>query len=397
MDGQSLEYANESNAARIVGVVGAFHFLAITFVSLRIYARVVVLRAFGLDDALIVVAALLALASWICLVLQIPHGLGRHATTIAVDERIKFEQITFWKTVISDGVAMGLLRISMAYTLLRLKRDLNWYRWSLYTVMGFVVAYSIQAIVWLFVYCTPYSGWWEFQWMNPFDPRCHDFNVFLNLTYWNISCNIFTDVCLGALPIPIIWSLKMKLRVRIYVIAILNLGYLSLSNGISSLKFSAANPKYLYSLQLNIGIIAACASFLKPLVGRYLKINSSAGYYPSYERYNHSGRTPLGAGTGGSKAQVHSKRRTMIHEGNLQDEYELQKRDAMHIREQQMSPTTTEIHAGRSMRNFGDTIGSVCPSGAASDTNSEELILQKTEPAQGIVCTRNFTVHYSNK
>lgn len=84
--------------------------------------------------------------------------------------------------------------------------------------------------------------------MNPFDPRCHDFSIFLKLTYWNIcqsspaqtflkyvpwkltpvlsACNIFTDVCLGALPVPIIWTLKMRLRVRIYVIVILNLGYL---------------------------------------------------------------------------------------------------------------------------------------------------------------------------
>ena len=52
--------------------------------------------------------------------------------------------------------------------------------------VGFVTAYSIQAIVWLFVYCTPYSGWWEFQWMNPFDPRCRDFTLFVNLVYWNI-------------------------------------------------------------------------------------------------------------------------------------------------------------------------------------------------------------------
>lgn len=54
-------------------------------------------------------------------------------------------------------------------------------------MLGFVVAYSIQAIAWLFVYCTPYSGWWEFQWMNPFDPRCHDFNLFINLVYWNVG------------------------------------------------------------------------------------------------------------------------------------------------------------------------------------------------------------------
>jgi hypothetical protein len=54
-------------------------------------------------------------------------------------------------------------------------------------VAAFVVAYSIQAIVWLFVYCDPYSGWWEFQWLNPFDPRCKDFTVFVDLTYWNIG------------------------------------------------------------------------------------------------------------------------------------------------------------------------------------------------------------------
>jgi hypothetical protein len=142
--------------------------------------------------------------SWICLVLQIPYGLGRHGLIVPTEDRIKFEEITFWKTVFSDGVAMGLLRVSMAISLLRLKKDLQWYRWSLFAVMGmlllllllldetlivlsgFVVAYSIQAIAWLFVYCTPFSGWWEFQWMNPFDPRCHDFNLFVNLVYWNI-------------------------------------------------------------------------------------------------------------------------------------------------------------------------------------------------------------------
>jgi hypothetical protein len=137
------------------------------------------------------------------------------------------EQINFWKAVMSDGFAVGILRISVAISLLRLDKDTKWYRWSLYAVIGespsscctlhrrtipsavrspssqplnwitkenshateigFVILYTIQAIAWLFVYCKPYSGWWEFQWMNPFDPRCHDFNLFLALTYWNIG------------------------------------------------------------------------------------------------------------------------------------------------------------------------------------------------------------------
>jgi len=55
---------------------------------------------------------------------------------VPVEDRIKFEKITFWKTVISDGFALGLLRVSMAISLLRLQKDLKWYRWSLYEVMG---------------------------------------------------------------------------------------------------------------------------------------------------------------------------------------------------------------------------------------------------------------------
>ena len=49
-------YAEESNAGRIVGVVGAFHFLAFLFVSLRLYVRVFMVKTFGVDDVLIILA-----------------------------------------------------------------------------------------------------------------------------------------------------------------------------------------------------------------------------------------------------------------------------------------------------------------------------------------------------
>ncbi len=65
-----------------------------------------------------------------------PYGLGRHGPIVSVEDRTMFEHIGFWKTVFSDGVAMGLLRVSMAVSLLRLKSDLKWYRYSLFAVIG---------------------------------------------------------------------------------------------------------------------------------------------------------------------------------------------------------------------------------------------------------------------
>ncbi|KAL2205543.1 hypothetical protein CC79DRAFT_1371353 [Sarocladium strictum] len=392
------EYVNASNAARIVGVVGFFHVLAFIFVALRIWVRTKMVRAFGIDDGLIIVAALLALGAWICLFLQIPHGLGRHGIVISVEDRTKMEQINFWKAVISDGLAVGILRVSIAISLLRLSRDTKWYRWSLYALIGFVVLYTIQAIAWLFVYCTPYSGWWEFQWMNPWDPRCHDFNLFLSLTYWNIACNIFTDVMLGALPVPIIWKLQMKLRVRLYVIGVLNLGYFAVLMGILKAVYMLTTGgdidstfdlwvHFWQNLQLNIGIIAACASFLRPLVGRFLKLNTSAiNYYQSGSNHNNKGSsTRPTLGTIGSSSYAtgrHGKGAHTIEDECDTDEFEL------HTKTADTASTSEDV---RPLRSEGGNY----MYGVTSDSRSDDLIIQKPEPARGIVRTRDVRVQYS--
>ncbi len=39
------------------------------------------------------------------------------------------------------------------------------------------------------------------------------------------ACNIFTDITFATLPIPLIWSLQLQRRVRLYLIVILSGGY----------------------------------------------------------------------------------------------------------------------------------------------------------------------------
>ncbi|KAK7946907.1 uncharacterized protein PG986_011228 [Apiospora aurea] len=430
------DYAKATNAGRIVGVVAVFHFIALTFVALRTYVRAFMVKSVGLDDGFIMLSVLIALGSWICLCLQVPYGLGRHGPAIPPDDRIHFEHISFWKTVMTDGFAMGFLRVSMALSLMRLNRETRWYKYSLYTIIVFVILYTIQATVVLFSYCKPYSGWWEFQWMNPFDPRCFDFNLFLNLTYWNISCNIFTDICLGVLPIPIVWNLKMKLRLRLYVIGILNLGYFSIAAGICKAVFmltTGGSPDNTFdywvhfwqNLQLNIGIIAACAQFLRPLLGRVLKLNSTSA--KSYPQYNQEGRGKYGLQTIGSSAP--NKRRTRLGSHNV-DEFELQTKN-LELEEEgrdsgvvgvdeissEMSSPATMVHRDggltpppppRRPHHRELDSGNASHSAAAfyaettttttvsPDSNSEEFILHKSQKEmEGIVCRKDYIVQYS--
>ncbi|KAK7917848.1 hypothetical protein PG985_011456 [Apiospora marii] len=396
------DYAKASNAGRIVGVVAVFHFIALTFVALRTYVRAFMVKSFGLDDGFIILSVLIALGSWICLCLQVPYGLGRHGLVIPPEQRVHFEHISFWKTVMTDGFAMGFLRISMALSLMRLNRELKWYKYSLYAVIVFVVLYTIQATVVLFTYCKPYSGWWEFQWMNPFDPRCFDFNLFLNLTYWNISCNIFTDICLGVLPIPIVWNLKMKLRLRLYVIAILNLGYFSIAAGVCKAIFmltTGGSPDNTFDYWVHFW-------------QNTTKTAAAGGKY--------------GLQTIGSSA---TKRRTRLGSLNV-DEFELQTKYLEADRDSGVgvgeSRTNSETSSPATNRAGRDRKGVPVParreqqqqhrrvshhgythSAAAfysestkstPDSNSEEFILRKSDKEmEGIVCRKDYTVQYSER
>ncbi|SPO05278.1 uncharacterized protein DNG_07965 [Cephalotrichum gorgonifer] len=235
--------------------------------------------------------------------------------------------------------------------------------------------------------------------MNPFDPRCRSFDVFVNLTYWNIACNIFTDVCLGALPIPIIWTLKMRLRVRIYVIAILNLGYFAVVMGILKFIFmlvTAGGPDTTFdywvhfwqNLQLNIGIIAACASFLKPLLGRLLKLNSTAASYPTYPQYNRSHLTHL------SNGYAPGTRKTVISipDNGPQVQFELQHKNNSLALDRQVSPAHARLQAAAGSRSFS---GAGFYKHSPSDTGSDDILLDQPEPTSGIVQTREYTVKYS--
>jgi hypothetical protein len=48
--------AAESNLGYLLGVTATFHVIALTFVGMRMYARVIIIKAFGRDDALMLAA-----------------------------------------------------------------------------------------------------------------------------------------------------------------------------------------------------------------------------------------------------------------------------------------------------------------------------------------------------
>ncbi|KAK1753603.1 hypothetical protein QBC47DRAFT_430405 [Echria macrotheca] len=285
--------AAEDNLGLILGVQSTFHFIALVFVALRIYARVFVVKAFGKDDICIVLSAICALGGWICFVLQGAVGLGKHQETISAADMIVFQHIGFWQSIISAILALAFLKLSIGFGLLRLSTH-KWYSAALWATMAIVAAYSVLGLFTFFLHCSPMSAHWDPD-IRP--QTCYPLPLFITFALVNTSFNIATDVLFATYPVPVVWTLQMPRRTRMYLVGILSLGYFAVAMGILKayyqLAFSKERDKTFNQhvqfwgfLQLNFGIIAACAATLKPLLNRFLHLGSTA--------------KPSGAGTGGS-------------------------------------------------------------------------------------------------
>ncbi|KAK6206202.1 integral membrane protein [Colletotrichum tabaci] len=232
------EWAAESNTAQILTVVTIFNFLALGCVGARLYAKVWVIKAPHMDDWMMIPAAICSVGGgWVVFVIQAQHGLGKHYRTIDPADYVKFQHAAFFSVIVSSAAGMMFLKVSIALNLLRLSPS-RWYQWSLWAI---------------------------------------------------IALNIFTDVVLATLPIPVVWNLQMKLKVRLCVIGILSLGYLAVAMGIIKAVYQIAfgsdmDKTFHYHifvwgfLQIQMGIIAACAPALRPLLARILRLTSHDDY-----------------------------------------------------------------------------------------------------------------------
>jgi len=362
------ERVAESNTEMIMSVLSVFHFVALVFVSLRLYARVVVIKSPGKDDWTMVLAALFAFGGgWITFLLQSQRGLGKHTDTISREDKVIFDKLSFWQSVLSATCALGLLKISIAFNLLRLSKS-RWYKLALWATIVFVSCYSFMGLMTFFLYCKPMHGYWD----RSIPRNCYPITLFVTFGLVNTSFNIFTDVLFAIFPIPIIWSLQMKLKMRLYLIGILSLGYLAVAMGIVKAVFQfeygkERDPTFRQSvqfwgfLQLNIGIIAACATSLKPLVSRILGLHST-------DKYN---STPAQYGYGTSRSGKHGtlrSRGTRIIDST----------DAPGLQFEMQDASKPDLSNGHAKTNT--SVSFYKHGGSASGSGSEEMILGTSPP-----------------
>ncbi|KAE8413272.1 hypothetical protein BDV36DRAFT_304282 [Aspergillus pseudocaelatus] len=306
--------ADESHRGIIIGVQTALTALAVVVVCLRLYVRMKIVRSSGCDDWTMALAALCSLGGWILYVYKACHGVGHHIQFLDDMERMKLDEAAFWQVIICSATGIALLKISIALNLLRFSPT-RWYTMSLWASIAFVAAYSFMGAMTFFLHCKPMQAHWDKQIK---DAKCYSVHLFVVFALINTSFNIFTDVLFATIPIPIVWNLRMKRRVRMYLICVFSLGYFTVGLGVikavAQLAYSNEtdiffNDSILFwgLAQFNVGILTACVPSLKPLVRRVLKLSE----YTDSRSRSHGlyGRRSTGRRTGSR----HSRRVFSIH------------------------------------------------------------------------------------
>ncbi|KAI1854798.1 hypothetical protein JX266_000916 [Neoarthrinium moseri] len=236
------EWAVESRLLWMMSIYAVLHLLAIVFVALRVYTRLFKIREFGIDDAFMVCAGALGFGGGlvVLIVMGTRGGLGRHIDTLSQDEITIFFKMNFLQLVTSTLVGIACVKISIGVSLLRLI-PIGWHPRVIWVTIGFVVAYTIMALLSAFLYCTPLAGFWD----RRIPSTCFDRNFWVFFAYFNSCSNVLTDFIFATLPISVISTLQLRRKLRYYLIYIMGLGYI---------------------VELNIGIIAGCAPTLGPLL-----------------------------------------------------------------------------------------------------------------------------------
>ncbi|KAF7596991.1 hypothetical protein BBP40_011357 [Aspergillus hancockii] len=307
--GASMPLVGRSRAIFTVSV--AMMCLSFVAVLLRGFVRMYLVRAFGWDDALMIVALVLFIFLNICCIIGSESGVGHKIKEFTSLETLEKALLWWWLGQMLYIWSSAVAKISIALALIRLAVR-KAHMVVLWTTIGVTIA--IGLIFWLVLLfdCNPVSHFWL-----RLDPThsgtCLSTDTLLVTAYLYSALTIFCDFTLGIFPASLIWSLQMNQRTKIALGGILSLGAIASIAVIIRLPFLKyyKDTDFLYSTyqiaiwsitETGLAIMAGSLITLRPLFRWFLDGTIS---YPRKER--NGGKYPLSSFTGNTSKTAVSR------------------------------------------------------------------------------------------
>ncbi|KAF2853217.1 hypothetical protein T440DRAFT_390525 [Plenodomus tracheiphilus IPT5] len=278
---------NDGRSYEVLAVAGLFFILSWLTVSLRVYARGILMKRWGRDDSCMVVTLIVAAV----------HGTGRHRWDITDDDART--ALLFWYLCeLIYVLANCVLKFAIGFFLLRVAIQ-RWHIIAIKALMAGTVFFGIVYFFLVMLQCLPIAEFWN---NHPASDKCLPKGPTLGITYALAACNAAADWAFGLLPFCIVWGLEMKMKTKLLVAGILAVAAIGSTGTVVRMKYIHTlmdGPDFLYyttdvaiwsTVELGIGIVAGNIATLRPLIRQCLwcmhlapepRGRQSRAYYPS--------------------------------------------------------------------------------------------------------------------
>ncbi|PLB53791.1 hypothetical protein P170DRAFT_469276 [Aspergillus steynii IBT 23096] len=229
----SHPYRYLHTANKVVVIVGLV--LSTICLLVRCYTRVTVMRKLLLDDVILVISWVFAVATQALLLYGYSHaGIGIHEWDLREDEHIKSLRVLVAGALLY-APAMGLSKLAIIALYYRFSELRTAWKVTIIGMAIFVTSYLL-VIEFLFLFgCRPVAKAWDDEVAGSCVDRT---SIFMT----GAVASVFTDIILLIIPVPVVARLQMSRRKKAWIFMILLLGSLSVVT--SALRIAAIIPLF---------------------------------------------------------------------------------------------------------------------------------------------------------
>ncbi|KAK7545582.1 hypothetical protein IWX49DRAFT_597207 [Phyllosticta citricarpa] len=277
---------------KLMGAAYFFLVLCTILVCLRSYTRAFVVRNFGWDDGIMVLALVVYFVFVAFLKMGTHYGIGKHLLDIqppinivpAIKYLSMFEMSYIWLN--------GIIKLSISSTLLRLVVQRR-YVYFLYFSMIANIIVTITSFCLFLLHCRPVTYAWE-QVLPHKEGKCFSWTALVVIGYSVCSATIILDVVYATLPWIMFWNLNMPRKTKGALMFVLSLGVSAAVVNIIRIKYVKtlgdkhdplwliAPALFLTVVEVGLGMTASCLASLRPFLR---KLN-----FVGFESQNESSR-----------------------------------------------------------------------------------------------------------
>ncbi|PVI04147.1 hypothetical protein DM02DRAFT_640189 [Periconia macrospinosa] len=196
-------------------VTSAFNALALLVGLLRIYTRVFIVRYFGVEDGFTAFVLICSVGLTVTIAIQAKYGLGEHISQLSLPT-IENSLKAFYASLIIYNLSLGLIKLSLLFQYKRIFPTKR-FQIACWIVMGIVSAHATWAVFGSVFACFPVDAFW----LKTKEATCLNQRA---MWFTNAAINIFTDLVIIILPMPVVRSLNLEKRQKQALIAIFAIG-----------------------------------------------------------------------------------------------------------------------------------------------------------------------------